>query len=137
MSISLRNRSQTSASVSGAKITDMDSARKRIVAGLKGQLEIWKKDRGASLPATKPKGSNSPAKSSLWFKQKQLNSDWLLKIKLMQTNIYTSEENMKTRQPYFTVTEDEMTEVMENLIKEIDNGEWDQDITMSTKGRIK
>ena len=135
--MSLLNRSQTGSSVAGSKINTIADARSRIVAGLKGQLEIWNKDRGASLPDTKRKGSSEPAKSSLWFKQKALNNDWMLKIKLMQTNIYLSEDSMKSRQPYFSVTEDEMASIMQTTMDQISNGDWDKYITMSTKGKIK
>lgn len=132
--MSLLNRSQTGSSVIASKVNTIADARSRIVAGLKGQLEIWNKDRGASLPDTKQKGSNKPAKSSLWFKQKDLNNDWMLKIKLMQTNIYLTEAGKKSRQPYFTVTEDEMASIMQETIDQISNGEWDKYIRMSVTG---
>ena len=96
------------------------------IAGLKGQLAIWNNDKGESLPATKKKGSTGPAKSSLWFKKKEMNNDWLLKIKLGNTNLYLSAKAEKDRNPYFSVAESEMASIMESTMKEVANGDWDK-----------
>ena len=69
--MSLLNQSQTGASVATSKLNTVADARQRIVAGLQGQLDIWLKDKGASLPATNEeakKQGQKHSKSSLWFK---------------------------------------------------------------------
>ena len=124
--MSLLNREQVGSSVSNTRMRTMDDAKSRIIAGLKGQLAIWNKDKGESLPPTKQKGSTGPAKSSLWFKKKEMNNDWLLKIKLGNTNLYLSAKAEKDRNPYFSVAESEMASNMESTMKEVANGEWDK-----------
>lgn len=128
--MSLLGREQIGSSVSNTRMRTMGDARKRIVAGIKGQLEIWEKDRGESLPDTLPKGKGASgakhAKSSLWFKQKEMNDDWMLKIKLGQTNLYLTEQARKDANPYFTVSADEMSKVMKDTIEEVEAGKWDE-----------
>ena len=128
--MSLRNRAQVGSSVAATKLNTVDDARARIVAGLKGQKEVWDKDKGASLPERKPKGQGAglTSKSSLWFKKKELNEDWLLKIKLSQTSLYMTEEARKARNPYFTVKESEMSQIMDDTMEEVRKGEWDKEI---------
>jgi len=137
--MSLLNQSQTGASVAVSKIVTVSDARARILSGLQGQLEIWMKDKGASLPQTnkeaKDKGFKH-SKNGLWFKQKQMNNDWILKLKMAQTNVYLTEEAKKAANPYFTVAEADMENVMRDTMEEVRKGEWDQYIKLSDPSLI-
>ena len=128
--MSLRDRSQVGASVASTKINTVEDARGRIVAGLKGQKEIWDRDKGASLPDKKAKGQGAgvTSKSGLWFRKKELNDDWLLKINLGTTSLYMTDAAKKARNPYFTVKESEMSGIMQSTIDEILKGDWDKEI---------
>ena len=55
-----------------------------------------------------------------------MNNDWLLKIKLGNTNLYLSAKAEKDRNPYFSVAESEMASIMESTMKEVANGDWDK-----------
>ena len=132
--MSLLEQSQTGASVATSKLNTVTDARNRIVSGLQGQLEIWEKDKGASLPQTNKEAKErgvTHSKNGLWFKQKQMNNDWLLKLKIAQTNVYLTEAAKKARNPYFTVKEADMAKTMRDTMEEVENGDWDKFIKLS------
>lgn len=146
MAVNFLQTAPTKASKSQVRVRTVSQAQKAIVSGLRGQKEIWEKDKGASLPANAKaagKGYKGETKTSIWFKKKDDNNDYLLCIKCGTTKLGASEPvwkdrlNKKTGKTtrvninndyYWTVPENEMTASMDLLMKQVEDGDWDERI---------
>jgi len=146
MAIDLLKTQPTKATKSQVKINTVEDARRAIISGLKGQKEIWNDKRGEDLPrnAKEAKAVNwkGETKSSLWFKKKDDNDDYLLCIKCGITKLGAEKPNWSERTDksgkitrintnndyYWTVPQDQMTSTIDQLIKQVEEGLWDQRI---------
>ena len=141
--VDLLTAKPTTASKATATISSMDDARRAIISGLRGQKEIWMKDKGQSVPPEKPsKNYKGETQKSLWFKKKDDNNDYVLSIKCGNTKLspYPPEWQERTdkkgkksrvnlnRKNTWTVPQDQMEKTMDVVMEQVEKGEWDERI---------
>lgn len=145
MAVDFLKTAPTKASKSQVRVRTLTQARSAIISGLRGQKEIWQDDKGANLPKNLTqagKGYKGETQASIWFKKKDDNNDYLLCIKCGTTRLGAEKPVWKeVRQSngrisrtntnndyYWTVPQEDMISTMDLLMKQIDNGDWDERI---------
>ena len=130
----LLNRKQTGASVSVSKVDNYKEAASRLKANLEQQLKYWEnKDEiysdneskarfNASVEDKKDKRKPKVGTRSLWFKQKEMNDSWMLKMNMGTTPVYTSKNSRDNNEPWIEdIEESNMSDAIKMFIKGIED----------------
>ena len=106
---------QTGASVASSKVETFEAACSRLKNKLEEQLGYWNNQQA---------GDETGAKSarSLWFKKKDMGDQWLVKMQIGTTPVYTSVAAKENNQPWIqNIDESEMANAIKMFIKGIED----------------
>jgi hypothetical protein len=132
----LLNRKQTGASVSVSKVDNYEEAASRLKANLERQLKYWENREeiysnnesvarfNSTVEDKKHKRKPKVGTRSLWFKKKELNDFWMLKMNMGTTPVYTSDDAKDNNEPWIEdIAESEMSDAIKMFIKGIESGD--------------
>lgn len=106
---------QTGASVASSKVVSFEAACSRLKYKLEEQLGYWNNQQA---------GKETGAKSSrsLWFKKKDMGDQWLVKMQIGTTPVYTDIDAEKLKNPWAgPIPEDEVADFIQEIIQGIED----------------
>lgn len=111
--------------VKTVKITDIKSARKRIVMALEKQHKYWLQYMETEDTSAIDFVGRETARS-LWFKKMSKTEDYMFKVLLGNLAIYASNDAREKKNSWFIdIPKSKMTDYLKESIKNINDGSWD------------
>ena len=111
--------------VKTVKITDIKSARKRIIMALEKQHKYW-----LQFMETEDTSAidfvGRETKRSLWFKKMSKTEDYMFKVLLGNLAIYANDDAREKNNSWFIdIPKLKMSDYLKESIKNINDGNWD------------